>query len=453
VSSLVTDLGLRAETTHRGTARDYIMRNGVVARRPTGVIQVLGCPLLSAWAKLRWLAEPLACLRPLSRRRRLRRPGEARHGHGDGHLETAEAFLTRHFGREATDVLYAPPLLRSHGADASALSARLALPDAWAAERTCGSLALHAAVVAPFLFMWRRLTPPPPPLPFRSPGRRRRLRPEHHRDTPTRLRALELPLRAPRGTGESLTFLRGLQTLPDALAARIGAAHVAEGAAVTALEYVDGGGGGGGGGYDDADGLGGGGVGDGVWRVHSKASERAPRDANRRLGERYDAVVMALPAHALKKVKVHVRGHRLPSQLLDPAVEYVPLAVLLLAFPTHDHNALRAEVRNTGALHGGSLLVPASEALATSENRHRMRMLTTTFSSDEVPYRAPKGCHVAKALLGGTRDAVVARRGRGELQVSDTFRPRNISWPSCLDQQRKGLADSCGELAMERTGG
>ena len=48
MSSLVTDLGLRAETTHRGAARDYVMRNGVVSPRLTGPTQVLGSPLLRA---------------------------------------------------------------------------------------------------------------------------------------------------------------------------------------------------------------------------------------------------------------------------------------------------------------------------------------------------------------------------------------------------------------------
>ena len=73
----------------------------------------------------------------------------------------------------------------------------------------------------------------------------------------------------------------------------------------------------------------------GVWRVHSRAS--GPHES-------FDAVVMALPAHALRHLRVHVRGQRLPAATLDAAVEYVSLAVLLLAFPTHPRTAER-EVR------------------------------------------------------------------------------------------------------------
>jgi hypothetical protein len=109
VSSLVTDLGLRGEAARpagRGSRHHVVGREGdTVAVRPTQVWGVLGSPLLSPGGKLRWLAEPLACLRPVRRRRRLWRPSGGR-GDAEAHAETAAAFLTRHFGVEAMEVLY-----------------------------------------------------------------------------------------------------------------------------------------------------------------------------------------------------------------------------------------------------------------------------------------------------------------------------------------------------------
>jgi hypothetical protein len=60
------------------------------------------------------------------------------------------------------------------------------------------------------------------------------------------------------------------------------------------------------------------------------------------------------------------------------------------------------------ALQGGALLVPAAT---------RVRSLAVAFSSPALPHRAPLGCHVATALLGGARDPAAAHARRGELQV------------------------------------
>jgi oxygen-dependent protoporphyrinogen oxidase len=160
------------------------------------------------------------------------------------------------------------------------------------------------------------------------------------------------------------SFVDGLQTLPDALALAL-RGRVETSARVTQLEQ---------GHYG--------------WKVTAATS------CGLRHGY-FDAVLLALPAHAL--AKIHLRAG--DDLNLSPCaqIEYPPMATAALSFA-------RAAVKNP--LRGFGFLVP---------RRENLHILGALFSSSLFPNRAPKGEVLITAFMGGSRAPDLPGRSPEEL--------------------------------------
>lgn len=247
--------------------------------------------LLSARGKLRLLREPLVA-------------------RGSDPEESVSAFFARRLGREIAERLVAPFVSGIWAGDAGELSVAAAFPSLAAWEREHGSL-LRGALAS------RRRPRPSPPL--------------------------------PRGL---LSFREGLETLPRAIAGRLGAS-LSVGTAVTGLTRAPTG-----------------------WRVQTAAG---PVDA--------DSVVIATSAPAAARLlePVDPDAARALGEILYP-----PLAVIHLTYPASAF---------TQPLTGfGHLVVPAPGR----------RILGAVWSSCLFPGRAPEGRLLLTAFAGGARDPEAA---------------------------------------------
>ena len=184
VVSVVNDLGLAAERLEASPAAKnrFLLRGGRLIAAPMAPPKILTTPLLSLGAKLRLFAEPF--------RRPRRRSGD---------VSLAE-FIRDHFGQEVVDYVMNPFVAGIYAGDVAKLSTRHAFAKIWAIEQTHGSI-IRGQIAA---------------------MKQRRARGEPA---------------APR----SVSFVRGLQTLTDTLAARLPAGTVRTGAAVESLPAVLGG--------------------------------------------------------------------------------------------------------------------------------------------------------------------------------------------------------------------
>jgi oxygen-dependent protoporphyrinogen oxidase len=246
--------------------------------------------------------------------RLLREPFVAR---GADSGESAAAFFARRLGPEVAERVVAPFVSGIWAGDAEALSAAAAFPVLTSWERDRGSL-LRGALAA-----------------------RKRGRPGE-------------PL--PRGL---LSFREGLETLPRAIAERLGAS-LSLGVAATALSPA-------------ADG----------WRIETSAGPIAS-----------DRVVVATSASAAATLlePVDREASRALAEIPQP-----PLAVLHLAYPAASFPA---------PLEGfGHLVVPAKDR----------RILGAVWSSCLFPGRAPEGQVLLTAFAGGARDPDAAGLSDGDL--------------------------------------
>jgi oxygen-dependent protoporphyrinogen oxidase len=299
--------------------------------------------LLSARAKLRLCAEPLIAAR-----------------RDDGDDESVAAFVRRRLGAEVLDYLVDPFVAGVCAGDPERLSARHVLRRAVELEREHGSLAAG---------VWRA-------------ARARR------------------PAGTPPARGAMISFRRGLSTLPDAIAARLGAA-VRLGERVVSVRRTPTG-----------------------WDVRTSAHD-----------DEHDvsaaAVLLAAPAHALSSI-------RLPAGLRDAlapvrTVEHAPVATLALGFR-------RADVAH--ALDGFGLLAPSAE---------RRTILGALFNSATFADRAPDGHVLVTSFVGGVRrpelaaadpDALLPRvltdlRELLGLSGAPTF-VRHTQWPRAIPQYALG---------------
>jgi oxygen-dependent protoporphyrinogen oxidase len=172
------------------------------------------------------------------------------------------------------------------------------------------------------------------------------------------LRGLRAQSHANRGnaaafTSRSVSFRSGMAALPRALTAQLGDA-VTTSAQLTSLQRDP----------------------SGAWL----ASWQTPASAEQ---QTFDAVVLAVPAHAVGRLP-------LPQPLVETLaplarVEHAPVAIVALGFP---QSAVR------GRLDGFGLLVPSVEPFD---------ILGTLFTSSIFPDRAPTGHVLLTTFVGGAR--------------------------------------------------
>ncbi|HUL52495.1 MAG TPA: protoporphyrinogen oxidase [Opitutaceae bacterium] len=340
---LVADLGLSGERIYAGPAAKnrYLMRGGRLLPVPMAPHRLLATPLFSLRTKLRLITEPFARARV--------RPADV----------SLATLVRDHFGQEIVDYAINPLVAGIYAGDPEKLSARHAFAKLWEIEQRHGSL-IRGQIAA---------------------MRERRARGE-----------------AP--ASRIVSFTRGLETLPAALAARLPPGAIRTGTAVLSLSAGT------------------------PWKVVSRHGGLAATDE-------FDAVVLALPAAALARLPVGPAEDR-PLAALD-GVAYPPVTSLFLGFR-------REQVAHP--LDGFGGLVPEIE--------HRS-ILGVLFSSTLFPGRAPDG-HVALTVyVGGTRQPDLGRlppealRPRVLADLRDLLGLRGdpvfahaTSWPHAIPQYNLG---------------
>lgn len=296
VTDLLDWVGLRpaCRVASPEARRRFIVRGARLVPVPASPLGAVTTPLLSATAKLRLLAEPW-----------LGKPV-------DGTVEESIAhFVARRFGPGVRDVLAEAYAAGVWAGSADTLAARFAMPAAWRLEREHGS-------VLRGLLAERRTSA-------------RRSRPRR-------------PL---------VSFDGGLESLPRALAARLGAALQLK-APVAGLHRTDRG-----------------------WRVVFHPASGLPPQVHR-------AVIYAGSAPRFPEVTVDDR--RVAGLGALATMPHTSVAVVGLGF----HQAQLGS-----RLSGWGALVPAAE---------HSSLLGVVFSSTVFPGRAPAGHVLVTALLGGARD-------------------------------------------------
>ena len=154
-------------------------------------------------------------------------------------------------------------------------------------------------------------------------------------------------------------------------------------------------------------------------------------DGGATLSQAFDTVVLALPAHALARLRIGSLGERPLASLAQ--VEHPPLSSLFLGYP-------REHVLHP--MEGLGLLIPAIE------NRTPLGVL---FSSTLFPGRAPPGHVALTVMIGGTRQPELAALPQD--QLLDRVRPdlaqllgvrgqptfmRHTFWPQAIPQYNLG---------------
>lgn len=299
LATLLGELDLAPELLRAAPAAKhrYIVRHCRPIALPLSPLALLPSRLLSVGAKAR-------VFREMRFRPRVR----------DTDMSLA-TLIREHFGDEIVDYVLNPFVTGIFAGDPEKLSSRHAFPKLWAAEQNHGSL-LRAQIAA------------------------------------GKTRSAEAGI---------ISFRRGLQMLPDALAARLPAGTLLLRHEVASL------------GRDPA------------WTVTC-------RDGS---AERFDTVLSALPAPALAKLAFD--SHAAPPLASLDTIPHPPVAALFLGYR-------REQVAH--ALDGFGLLVPAVEPRS---------FLGVLFSSTLFPGRAPAGHVALTVLVGGTRQPDLARLSHADL--------------------------------------
>jgi oxygen-dependent protoporphyrinogen oxidase len=341
--ALVKELGLAPAlvTANPAAKNRYLVRGGRPLPAPMSPPAFLGSGLFSFSAKLRLLSEFFS-----SRRVRT----------ADLSLEE---FGRAHFGQEIVDYGLNPFVAGVYAGNPRKLSARYAFPKLWELEQTHGSI-LRGQIAA------------------------------------AKMRAAQ---GQPRSPG-IVSFQAGLQTLPDALAAKLPAGVLSTHAQIEAL-------------------------------LPGKPWSVVWRDGAATRNESFDAVIAALPAPALAQLRFGPLGER-PLASLD-AIEHPPVTSVFLGFR-------RAEVAHP--LDGFGMLVPEVE---------RRLVLGVLFSSSLFPGRAPAGHVGLTVMVGGSRQPEIARLPIEKLLATIepdlrqllgvTGRPvfqRHTFWPRAIPQYNLG---------------
>jgi protoporphyrinogen/coproporphyrinogen III oxidase len=296
--ALLDELGLEPVTSFPSSRRRYVFRAGRLREVPASALSAITTDVLSWKGKLRLLAEPLI-------------PAKIQED------ESIDAFAALRLGREAARALVDPMVSGIYAGDAARLSIRAAFPRLWQLEREHGSL-------------------------VRGMLARRRQRSSSNSDVVR-----------PR-MGQLVSFVDGVEALPKALAAALGA-RVKNHCRVTALQRVAG--------SSNVDGR---------WRV-------------------------SLDGRELEADHVVIAGHpAMASSLLAPLdraigallgeIPSAPVAVVALGYA-------RGDVARP--LDGFGFLVPRSEGLHT---------LGVLWESSIFPHRAPPDRVLLRAIIGGVHD-------------------------------------------------
>jgi protoporphyrinogen/coproporphyrinogen III oxidase len=304
-AELCRELGLGGELLPSNDAarKTYIVvRNRLVAL-PDGLMFLVPTKLA-----------PTALTRLFGLRTKIRMGLELLHGsRPSGGDESVAALVRRHFGQEAVDRLADPLLSGIYGGDAEQLSAQTVLPRLVEMETKYGSLTRGMLVAH-----------------------------KRMRD------AASNSSKARNGGAAIFTALRGgMSQLVDALVARIDAARLRTGTAVSAVRRTAGG-----------------------WSVEAGGTTEA-----------YDALIMAAPAWAAGELLKPVDG-ALGSELGD-----IPYSSSITVNLVYDEAKIGTLPRGFG------FLVPAVEGHA---------MLACTFVHRKFLGRTPAGKAVFRAFLGGT---------------------------------------------------
>lgn len=300
VRELVTELGLQDEVVYGSeTAKKrFIVRDGRVQAMPSSPPSLFSTKLFS-WS-LR-----LGIFKELLQQPRVR----------DEDTSLAE-IIRDHFGQEAVDYALNPFVGGVYAGDPNLLSAKYSFPAIWKAEQEKGSI-IRGLMAA---------------------GKERKARGG----------------RRPK----IMSFRRGLQTLVDALSARIPETSLHLDTAVLSVKREN-----------------------GQWRL----GIHGPRGDDSML---FDQVVFAVPAHALARIVIEGDPAR-TSSFAD--VVHPPVASLFLGYK-------REQI--THPLDGFGVLIPGIE------KRNELGVL---FSSSLFPGRAPSGHVALTVMVGGMRQPEIAR--------------------------------------------
>lgn len=295
LESLVRELKLESVFVEASPVakKRYVVRGGRPLPLPMSPPALLKSQLFSPVSKLRLLREPF--IRPAL-------PDAE---------ETVAAFTQRRLGQQWLDYAINPFVAGVFAGDPERLALRHAFPKMYRLEQEHGSL-------------------------IRGLIRKSR----------ERKRMVE-----PAPSGRMFSFREGLQTLPNALAARLGD-RIRYQAVVTSLRPVD-----------------------GHWLVTYRSHEGA-------VEKTYDAVIYAAPLHGLSKMQLDVLADLHPLR----NVWYPPVRIVALGYP-------RSAVRHP--LDGFGVLLPALE--------QEFQILGTLFSSTLFPGRAPEGHVLLTTFVGGAR--------------------------------------------------
>ncbi|KXU36425.1 hypothetical protein AXK11_04540 [Cephaloticoccus primus] len=368
--ALIAELRLESQLVYASpdAKNRYLVRGGRLVAAPTSPLGFMRTPLLSAAAKCRVVGE-------LFRRRS--KPPRAE--------DTSLAdFVGAHFGQEVVDALLGPFVSGVYAGDPQRLSARHAFPTLWQAEQSHGSL-LRAQIA--------------------------KMRQARASDQPR-----------PR----LFSFRDGLQSLIDALVQSLPQGSLQLGAQVRSLTPPS--------------------SANGAWKItvtkraaehtkpanaasHARASDSPgapggsatpdPRDEVL-CEELADAVICALPAHALAALQI---GDSHPLATLAE-IEHPPVSALFLGYR-------RAQIAHP--LDGFGMLVPAVEKLP---------LLGVIFTSTLFPGRAPAGHVALHVMLGGA--------GQRELTALPPLPPDELlarvspALEQTLGLQRDGKTTRCG---------
>ncbi|MGI8813334.1 MAG: protoporphyrinogen oxidase [Pyrinomonadaceae bacterium] len=277
----------------------FIVRGGKLVELPSSVAGFLGTKAFSTRAKLRLLKEPF-----------VRRDASE--------TESVADFFERRLGPEIVDYAVDPFVSGIYAGDPATLSLRHAFPKLYELEREFGSLAKGALL-----------------------------------SKKDRSKSL------PKGTPRSLSFKRGMQTLSDALTARLGRSV---NLLANVLEVRES---------------------DGTYQVVTEDGEQT-----------FNAVVMATPAQAASGICAGLDDEL--SATLDK-IYYAPVAVVFTAFKQSD---IAIDPKGFG------FLVPGIE------KRH---ILGSLWTSSVFENRAPDGYHIFTTFVGGSRNAELCTLSENEL--------------------------------------
>jgi oxygen-dependent protoporphyrinogen oxidase len=352
LESLISELGLAAERQSANPAAKnrYIVRGGRPVAAPVSPPALLTSPLFSAGAKIRLFAE-LLC------RRKIRTADVS-----------LEEFVRFHFGQELVDYGLNPFVSGVYAGNPAKLSARHSFPKLWEIERTHGSI----------------------------------------------IRGQIAEAKAKKARGEArggiISFQRGLQSIPEALAARLPAGALALNAQIEAL------------------------VPGAKWSVVWQDRDQQTHT------ESFDGVVAALPANGLAQLRFNTLGERPLAALAG--VEHPPVSSLFLGYR-------REQVAHP--LDGFGVLVPEVE---------KRSVLGILFSSSLFDGRAPAGHVALTVMVGGARQPELARLPTDKLlaAVDRDLREflgvsgapvfqRHTFWPRAIPQYNLGYERFLEEMA------